>query len=48
MTSLPLDALLHALNPVLRGWTGYYRHAATAAPPLPAMGHADTPGHRPA
>jgi len=29
MTSLPLDALLHALNPVLRGWTGYYRHAAS-------------------
>lgn len=29
MTGLPLDALLHALNPVLRGWTNYYRHAAS-------------------
>jgi RNA-directed DNA polymerase len=28
-TSLSLDALLHALNPVLRGWTNYYRHAAS-------------------
>jgi RNA-directed DNA polymerase len=28
-TSLSLDAILHALNPVLRGWTGYYRHAAS-------------------
>jgi RNA-directed DNA polymerase len=28
-TNLTLDALLHALNPVLRGWTAYYRHAAS-------------------
>ncbi len=28
-TSLSLDALLHALNPILRGWTAYYRHAAS-------------------
>ena len=28
-TSLTLDALLRALNPVLRGWTNYYRHAAS-------------------
>ncbi len=29
MTNLTLDALLHALNPILRGWTAYYRHAAS-------------------
>ena len=28
-TNLTLDALVHALNPVLRGWTTYYRHAAS-------------------
>jgi RNA-directed DNA polymerase len=28
-TNLTLDALLHALNPILRGWTAYYRHAAS-------------------
>jgi RNA-directed DNA polymerase len=28
-TNLTLDALIHALNPVLRGWTTYYRHAAS-------------------
>jgi RNA-directed DNA polymerase len=26
---LSLDALLHALNPILRGWTNYHRHAAS-------------------
>jgi RNA-directed DNA polymerase len=28
-TNLALDALIHALNPILRGWTTYYRHAAS-------------------
>jgi RNA-directed DNA polymerase len=28
-TSLSLDDLVHALNPVLRGWTNYHRHAAS-------------------
>jgi RNA-directed DNA polymerase len=28
-TNLTLDALVHALNPILRGWTTYYRHAAS-------------------
>ena len=26
-TSLSLDVLVHALNPILRGWTSYHRHA---------------------
>ena len=25
---LSLDELIHALNPILRGWTNYHRHAA--------------------
>ena len=28
-TNLSLDALTHALNPILRGWANYYRHAAS-------------------
>ena len=28
--NLPLDPLIHVLNPVLRGWTNYYRHAASS------------------
>jgi RNA-directed DNA polymerase len=28
-TNLTLDALIHALNPVLRSWTTYYRHATS-------------------
>jgi RNA-directed DNA polymerase len=36
-TSLTLDALLHALNPILRGWTAYYRHAASKR----TFGHLD-------
>jgi RNA-directed DNA polymerase len=26
-TSLSLDEIVHALNPILRGWTSYHRHA---------------------
>ncbi len=29
-TNLPLRVLLHRLNPVLRGWTYFFRHAASA------------------
>jgi len=29
MTNLSLDELIHALNPILRGWTNYHRHAAS-------------------
>jgi len=29
-TYLSLDELIHALNPVLRGWTNYFREAASA------------------
>jgi len=29
-TNLSLDALICALNPILRGWTNYYRHAASS------------------
>ncbi len=29
-TNLPLKLLLHRLNPVLRGWTYFFRHAASA------------------
>lgn len=28
-TNLSLDELIHALNPILRGWTNYHRHAAS-------------------
>jgi RNA-directed DNA polymerase len=28
-TNLSLDELIHALNRTLRGWTGYFRHAAS-------------------
>ena len=30
-TNQPLKALLARLNPVLRGWTNYFRHAASKA-----------------
>lgn len=29
-TNLSLDDLIYALNPVLRGWTNYHRHAASS------------------
>jgi RNA-directed DNA polymerase len=29
-TNQPLSVLIHRLNPVLRGWTGYHRHGASA------------------
>ena len=28
-TNLSLDQLIHALNPILRGWTNYHRHNAS-------------------
>jgi RNA-directed DNA polymerase len=30
-TNLPLDALLHRLNPVLRGWTTHFKHGCSSA-----------------
>ncbi|GJF35218.1 group II intron reverse transcriptase/maturase [Kitasatospora sp. NE20-6] len=30
-TNLPLAAVLHGLNPVLRGWTAYFRHGVSSA-----------------
>ncbi|MFE5375460.1 group II intron maturase-specific domain-containing protein [Streptomyces mirabilis] len=30
-TNLPLAVVLHHLNPVLRGWTAYFRHGVSAA-----------------
>jgi RNA-directed DNA polymerase len=29
-TNLSLDQLIHVLNPILRGWAHYYRHAASS------------------
>jgi RNA-directed DNA polymerase len=29
-TNLSLDKLIHALNPILRGWANYHRHAASS------------------
>jgi len=31
MTNHPLNVLLHQLNPVLRGWTSYFRHGVSKA-----------------
>jgi RNA-directed DNA polymerase len=28
--NLSLDQLIHALNPILRGWANYHRHAASS------------------
>ncbi|MFJ9447999.1 group II intron maturase-specific domain-containing protein [Kitasatospora sp. NPDC101235] len=30
-TNLPLAVVLHRLNPVLRGWTAYFRHGVSSA-----------------
>ena len=30
-TNLPLEALLHQLNPALRGWTAYFRPGVSSA-----------------
>ena len=30
-TNLPLEVLLHRLNPVLRGWTAYFRPGVSSA-----------------
>ena len=29
-TNLSLDQLIQVLNPILRGWTNYHRHAASS------------------
>ncbi|MGO9900047.1 MAG: group II intron maturase-specific domain-containing protein, partial [Solirubrobacteraceae bacterium] len=34
-TNLTLAELLHSLNPVLRGWTNYFRAGSPAAPAAP-------------
>ena len=31
MTSLPLEAVVHRMNPVLRGWGNYFRHGNSTA-----------------
>src|SRR5947207_1628202 len=38
-TNLPPAVVLHHLNPVLRGWTAYFRHGVSSAtfPYLPAF-----------
>ena len=43
--NLPLEALLHRLNPVLRGWTAHFRPGVSSARlRLPARLHL-APGH---
>ena len=45
-TNLPLDVLLHPLNPMLRGWCSYFQPGVSSGNlPLPARIHL-APGHR--